>query len=85
MRLSCIPNSQTRCSDGCDRDTNHHQPDEQPDASHAAPVECDKDGNWRDDARDDQRNRNGKVSGFTFPRWDMKCGCQDGAKCEAEK
>src|SRR5438552_4851690 len=40
MRLSCIPNSQTRCSDGCDRDTNHHQPDEQPDASHAAPVEC---------------------------------------------
>src|SRR5437899_331821 len=40
MWLSCIPNSQTRCSDGCDRDTNHHQPDEQPDASHAAPVEC---------------------------------------------
>src|SRR5262249_25653564 len=85
MWLSGIPNSQTRRCDGRDRDTNHYQPDEQPDASHSAPVECDKDGPWSDDARDYQRNGNGKVSGFTFPRWDMKSGRQGRAKCEAEK
>jgi hypothetical protein len=42
-------------------------------------------GDWRDNARHDQRDCNGEVSRFTFPRWDMKCGRQGRAECKAEK
>ncbi len=63
MRLTSIPDSETGHRNDTERQANRYQAGEKPKPSCAAPVKREKDEAWRDDTRDDQRDRGGKITG----------------------
>ena len=85
MRLTGIPNSKSGHRNDTKRYTNGYQPGKKPKSSCAAPIKREKDEAWRDDARHNERDRRGKITGLTFKRRDMKGGCERRAQSEAEK
>src|ERR1700730_2309642 len=85
MRLSRVPDSETRGCDRCDRDANDDQPDEQPNASDAAPVKRQENRDRGDDEHYDQRNGNGKITSLALESGDVKRCRQGRAESKTEK
>jgi hypothetical protein len=85
MRLTGVPNSKSGHRNNTKRYTNSYQPDEKPKSSYAAPIKRKKNQARRDDACHDERDRGGKITGFTFKCGDMKRRSQCCAQSEAKK
>ena len=85
MRLTGVPNSKSGHRNNTKRYTNSYQPDEKPKSSCAAPIKRQKNQARRDDARYDERDCSGKITGPAFKRGDMKRRCQSCAQSEAKK